>query len=174
MSTEITPRNAANVLWTFGEGGYPGNGFTIYLLRCIEQADSVNLARLALGFPGLVAAWRLAHDTNGIERLRSLADREDGHDETFGEPPAHVEAWERVEYATRWTGFEGALMGAPLTTQISGGLRQRHVEDHAEEIKGWQREVGITPDAEAVSRTLLCAATPWEPLASSEKREATR
>lgn len=167
---DITPRNAANALWTIGQGGYPGDGFTIYLLRCIEQADAPNLARLALGFPGLVAAWRLAHDPSGVVRLQALADREDGHDRPLGEGPAHVEVFEREEYATRWTGYEGARKDAPLTTQISSEVYARHAERHAEEIRGWQITVGITPDAEPVARTVLSAATPWLALAATAKQ----
>lgn len=168
MSAEITPRNAANVLFNVGEGGYPGNGFVVYLLRCIEQADSANLARLALGFPGLVAAWQMAHTSHGVRDLQRFARREDGHDEVFGEGPTQVEMSERPEFAVRWTGHEGALKGAPLAVQVDTALNERHARQHAEEIRGWQVEVGITPDAEVVSRTMLRAATPWEPLAGGE------
>lgn len=166
---DITPRNAANVLAHLGyEGGYVGHNFTVTLLRSIEQADSANLARIALGFPGLVAAMQLARSSRGIEDLQRFARRSDGHGEAFGVGPAQVEVRERGEFAVRWTGFEGAINGAPLAVQISTALRERHARQHAEEIRDWQTTVGITPDAEPVGRTTLLASTPWESLPDRE------
>jgi hypothetical protein len=168
---KITARNAANALFHVGKGGYPGSGFIVQLLRCIEKADSPNLARLALGFPGLVAAYQMTFTSEGLHALELLAEQDEGHDESFGEGPAHVELGEREQFAVRWTGYKGALKGAPLAVQIDTSLHERHARQHAAEIRGWQPTAGIAPDAEPVSRTTFCASTPWLPL-STEASQA--
>jgi hypothetical protein len=64
---------AQHVLWHFGDQGLgvqPGS-FTTLLLRAAQHADLSNRARLLLGFPEYVAAWRLVADTfEGLQALR--------------------------------------------------------------------------------------------------------
>ncbi len=61
MTTEITPHEARLVLAAAGEPGLRTylSGFTGRLTSLMAVADSDNLDRLALGWPGLVAAYRL-------------------------------------------------------------------------------------------------------------------
>jgi hypothetical protein len=69
ISTEV----ANQVLFYFGEGGYPPGSFVQQLLRTITNGDRQNRARLALGFPDYVAAMDLAqYDPDGLDRLKSL------------------------------------------------------------------------------------------------------
>ncbi len=73
-STVITPATARHVLWHFGEGGHPAGSFTERLLDLICRADPTHAARLALGFPGEVAAVHLAQNNpTGIEQLQAIA-----------------------------------------------------------------------------------------------------
>lgn len=70
---KITPETAANVLYHFGQGGYEAGSFTTKLMSAIGHADMHNLDQLALGFPELVAAMRLAmHTESGIDALKSI------------------------------------------------------------------------------------------------------
>lgn len=72
--TAITPETAANVLYFFRQGGYPAGSFTEKLMSAIGNADMGNLERLALGFPELVHAMRLAMQVeDGIARLKLIA-----------------------------------------------------------------------------------------------------
>lgn len=66
---------AAHVLFHYGrEGGYQAGSFTTALLTAMGTADPSNLDKLALGFPGYVAAVTAIHyDPNGIERLQDIA-----------------------------------------------------------------------------------------------------
>ena len=69
-----TPLEAAHVLAHYGEGGIAAGGFTMALIAVIVRADPGNRARLALGFPGYVAAVQVADgDLSGIARLREIA-----------------------------------------------------------------------------------------------------
>lgn len=71
----ISMDDAAHVLWFFagGEGYRPGS-FTESLISTMAKADSGNMARLALSFPGLCAAVSLAKNSpTGIETLRAIA-----------------------------------------------------------------------------------------------------
>lgn len=68
-----TADDAANVLWYFGMGGYPGGSFTKSLLEAWARADCSNKARLALVFPGLAYAIELANLPGGVERLKEIA-----------------------------------------------------------------------------------------------------
>ena len=69
-----TPLEAAHVLAHYGEGGIAAGGFTMALIAVIVRADPGNRARLALGFPGYVAAVQVADgDLAGIARLREIA-----------------------------------------------------------------------------------------------------
>ena len=71
---EITPEIASQVLHHFGRGGFPAPGFTATLILAIAQADVVNRARLAEGFPGYVAAVNLAQLTDtGTATLIAIA-----------------------------------------------------------------------------------------------------
>jgi hypothetical protein len=66
----ITPDQAAHVLFHYGAGGMEAGSFTRALIALIARADTSNKARLALGFPGYVAAVILAADTStGVEQL---------------------------------------------------------------------------------------------------------
>lgn len=70
----ITAIEASHVLAHFGAGGYPAGSFTRTLIRATTAADPANRARLALGFPGYVAAVDLAqNDPAGIAKLQAIA-----------------------------------------------------------------------------------------------------
>lgn len=96
LATIIDGQAAHAALWHFDRqpGVWEPGGFTIALVEVITRADPENRARLALGFPELVAAVLLAQGrTDGIERLRKIA--------RIGEPPGHSEA---CTHALRATG----------------------------------------------------------------------
>jgi hypothetical protein len=70
----IDAETASHVLHHFGEGGMKPGSFTTPLIQAIAAADPRNLALLALGFPALVAAVRLAmRQDDGIATLRDIA-----------------------------------------------------------------------------------------------------
>jgi hypothetical protein len=68
---QIPIEEARNVLGHFGiEGGWTAGGFTTALMTAYGKADQSNRARLALGFPELCEAMRLAMDAgDGIALL---------------------------------------------------------------------------------------------------------
>lgn len=68
-SKTITPDIAGQVLWHFGspQGRRPGS-FAQALLLAITAADPTNQARLALGFPGYVAAVQMAQRAGSLEQ----------------------------------------------------------------------------------------------------------
>lgn len=73
-TTQISSETANHVLAHFGRGGYEAGTFTQHLLSAISAADPANQARLALGFPELVAAVQLAqYEFDGIDRLQQIA-----------------------------------------------------------------------------------------------------
>jgi len=73
MNAVIPREVAANVLFYFGSGGYEAGSFTTNLMSAIANADQHNLALLALGFPELVAAMRMALlEPGGIDTLRDI------------------------------------------------------------------------------------------------------
>jgi len=70
----IDPETAHHVLWHFGHVGYDPGSFTAHLLEAIANADPGNQTRLSLGFPGYVAAVRLAQNSDtGIATLQAIA-----------------------------------------------------------------------------------------------------
>lgn len=76
--TTITNEIAAQVLWHYGYGDraatYAPSGFAASLLSTISRADQVNRVRLALGFPGHVAACNLIEQhTDGVATLLEIA-----------------------------------------------------------------------------------------------------
>jgi hypothetical protein len=77
MTTQITPEQAAHVLWHIGQGGYPAGSFTTRLLEAWSYADPGNSARLAKAFPGYGEAVNLiripARGVDGAEILRCIA-----------------------------------------------------------------------------------------------------
>ena len=75
MNAKITPTDARDLLGYFNlEGGVEPSGFKHQLITAIICADPENRARLALGFPGLVAAFESQDETTAsIERLRVIA-----------------------------------------------------------------------------------------------------
>jgi hypothetical protein len=76
--TDITGEQAVHVLAHYGAGGFPAGDFTMALIGIIVRADPTNMAKLSLGFPGYVAAVRLAQDDrDGVTRLQEIA-RETG------------------------------------------------------------------------------------------------
>jgi hypothetical protein len=76
-TNKITKADAQHVLFFFGSGGVQAGDFTTALFEAIRKADSANFANLALGFPGLCAAWKLAMESDeGINVLRPIADEE--------------------------------------------------------------------------------------------------
>ncbi|GAA2702779.1 hypothetical protein [Nonomuraea recticatena] len=66
--------DAAHTLFAVGrEGGWPASTFRTKLLEAMVTADVIGLDRIAAGFPGLVAAYRLAKSGDeGQARLRKL------------------------------------------------------------------------------------------------------
>lgn len=71
--TAITREDAAHVLAWAGLGGYSGGGFVTALLHACSCADDTHLAKLALGYPGLVAAYRLySREAGGLEWLQQI------------------------------------------------------------------------------------------------------
>lgn len=74
----ITAHEAAVVCHHFGLGGYPGSDFSAALVALMAAADWTNLGRLALGFPGWVAAVHLANgDQSAVARLVRIAQQTD-------------------------------------------------------------------------------------------------
>lgn len=78
----VTPPTADEALWILKEfGRCPDWGvmrrrpdFYMRLCAAMHCADAVTLERIALGFPGLVTAWRWAvNDLDGMDRLRDIA-----------------------------------------------------------------------------------------------------
>ncbi len=75
--SRISRETAANVLFFYGQGGYEAGSFTTKLMSAIGSADMFNLDRLAIGFPELVMAMRLAmHQSDGIDILKRIFDAE--------------------------------------------------------------------------------------------------
>jgi hypothetical protein len=74
-STPIAVHEALTVLAYFGDHrGVQPSHFTQALLKTIGRADPDNQARLALGFPGYVAAHHLAANTpDGMHQLLLIA-----------------------------------------------------------------------------------------------------
>ena len=71
---EISVEDARAAVWFFDGDGYRPGSFTLGLVTAISLADMPNRFRLALGFPGLVAAVVLAKDmTYGMTWLRERA-----------------------------------------------------------------------------------------------------
>lgn len=74
----ITPEIAQHVLWQYRSGGLEPGRFTRALMDAAGAADPRNRVRLAMGFPGYVAAVSLVQDSDvGIRILRAIVD---GHD----------------------------------------------------------------------------------------------
>lgn len=77
MSTStvaIDSETAHHVLWHFDRGGYQPGTFTEHLMVAVSAADPANQARLALGFPELVAAVQIAqNEPDGIAQLHQIA-----------------------------------------------------------------------------------------------------
>ncbi|MFE0647440.1 hypothetical protein ACFVZH_02465 [Streptomyces sp. NPDC059534] len=70
----ITPEVANHVLFHYGRGGYQAGGFTEQIIKAIDMADPGNRDKLALGFPGYVAAIvAIQYDPNGVDRLTVIA-----------------------------------------------------------------------------------------------------
>ena len=75
----ISAEVAHHVLWHYGSDdrakvGYQPGAFTTKLMSAIAAADTVNRARLYLGFPGYVAAHSLIeHSPDGVEILSRIA-----------------------------------------------------------------------------------------------------
>ncbi len=74
----VTPTIARHVLSHFGEkdGMRPG-GFFLAFYELAGRADSGNLAKLELGFPAEIAAFRMAsYELDGIRKLQAIANSE--------------------------------------------------------------------------------------------------
>jgi hypothetical protein len=70
-----TPEQACHVLSVYGTGtgGYRPGGFTAALLEAMVRADSGNLAKLAMAFPGYASAVYAAKNLDdGVDRLSAL------------------------------------------------------------------------------------------------------
>ena len=64
---------AQHMLWHFGLGGTQPGSFVTTLLQAIALADPPNRSRLAMGFPGYVAAFDLVMN-NEIGLLQKIAE----------------------------------------------------------------------------------------------------
>jgi len=90
---EITPTMAAHVLHHFDGGGIRAGSFTVRLVELITHADPSNRARLALGFPGYVAAVNLAqHSLGGMTELRRIAGQFGATEASMPSAPSTVES----------------------------------------------------------------------------------
>lgn len=74
----VTAKDANDVLFHYYGPNYVGlmepGSFVRALVRAMTAADPGNLARLAVGFPGLAAAVQIAAGRNdGVRRLRVVA-----------------------------------------------------------------------------------------------------
>lgn len=71
----ISPETAAHVIHFYDpREGYPPGSFTATLIKAITLADPDNRVRLAVGFPGYVAAVILCADTpGGTETVAAIA-----------------------------------------------------------------------------------------------------
>lgn len=73
--TQTIPADvAAHVLWSEDLGGYPAGSFTTRLLDAWRFADADNAARLAAGWPEYAAAYATLLDSDGVEKLRAIAE----------------------------------------------------------------------------------------------------
>lgn len=74
-NTTSTASDARHILHHFGDpGGVRPGSFTEKLIDAMGSADQSNLAKLEREWPGLVGAYRLAHDDlDGIDQLRQIA-----------------------------------------------------------------------------------------------------
>lgn len=73
----IGVEDARHVLWYHGDkaNGWQPGMFTSKLLSAAGHADAYNLEALAEGFPGLIAAVRVAqYEAGGMERLVAIAE----------------------------------------------------------------------------------------------------
>lgn len=69
----ISADDAKHVLWFFSDHNYEPGSFTQALLKALHKADTENFKNLALGFPGLCAAFHIAKTyPTGIEILQSI------------------------------------------------------------------------------------------------------
>lgn len=74
MDHAITPEVANHVLFHYGHGGYQAGSFTEQIIKAIDMADPANRDKLALGFPGYVAAVvAIQYDPDGVARLTAIA-----------------------------------------------------------------------------------------------------
>lgn len=70
----VTSQVAAEILWTFDQGGIQPGAFNAALYTAIAKADPDNRAKLASVFPVQTAAYKIAHDhPDGIDILRVIA-----------------------------------------------------------------------------------------------------
>lgn len=69
----ITPTDARTVLWCVYGVKFPGisdpSQFIQHIIAAMTQAREDDLNKLALGFPGLLAAFRLSQKPNGKNAL---------------------------------------------------------------------------------------------------------
>ncbi|MEU0940365.1 hypothetical protein [Embleya sp. NPDC005971] len=90
-SIEITPTEAAHVVWYFAPPGRRPGAFTAQLIQLIDMAGHENGRRLALAFPGYSEAVRIAkNDPRGVRRLNRIAfgrDAEQGRSDDGTEHP---------------------------------------------------------------------------------------
>lgn len=71
---EITPTEAAHVVWHFAPPGTEPGPFTKLLLLLLDMAGYENRRRLALAYPGYSEAVHIAkNDPHGIRRLNRIA-----------------------------------------------------------------------------------------------------
>jgi hypothetical protein len=69
----VTPKAAAEVLWTCGQGGCRPGAFHQRLIDAITVATSDSRELLRLGFPAYVAAVELAKGDGGVDALTRAA-----------------------------------------------------------------------------------------------------
>lgn len=68
-----TIAEANQVLFAFDAGGYRAGGFFAALIDAMAKADTLNLGKLALAFPGLASAVYVAQVDGGLDQLRVVA-----------------------------------------------------------------------------------------------------
>ncbi|WP_101897186.1 hypothetical protein [Embleya scabrispora] len=74
MADEISPTEAAHVLWYFAPPGRRPGSFTEQLIALINMAGQENRRRLARAYPGYAAAVHMIKtDPRGTQRLTDIA-----------------------------------------------------------------------------------------------------
>lgn len=72
--SNISAQTASNVLWMFGHSGDEPQGVAKMLIRAAQVADTTNKGLLASEYPGMVAAVKMAQESqDGIRTLQGIS-----------------------------------------------------------------------------------------------------